>query len=240
VSTSGARSFIDMNIPGENSIRNLKEAEWYWIEKAILSHYGQRLKPSGIAVYNGLAFFANSETGNCFPSHDTLAELVGIGKRTVRRKLKQLAALGLIKAEKRRGSSLYHLLKPGSRMSPREDKRAPAEWTPGPPNNNYRTRINKLNIDSKNFQKFDASTFMGFKPKTREEVLALDLAQGLDDHKGLPLYLSYSRKFPEALLRRVLSEVKAMPAKQIKKSRGALFNYLIQKHAKETSHHPGD
>lgn len=227
-------------MPGKIPTRNLKEAEWYWIEKAILSHYGKSLKPSGIAVYNGLAFFANTETGTCFPSHEVLAELVCIGKRTVRRKLKQLAALGLIKAEKRKGSSLYHLLKPSPFMSPREDKKDPAERTPGPLNNNYRTRINKHNIDSKKSRKFGFSPHKEFKPKTREEVLALDLAQGLDDLKGLPLYLSYSRKFPEALLRRTLSEVKAMPAKQIKKSRGALFNYLIQKHAKETSYYSGD
>jgi DNA-binding transcriptional ArsR family regulator len=237
---SGVRNFTDMDKPEKIPTRNLKEAEWYWIEKAILSHYGKRLKPSGIAVYNGLAFFANTATGTCFPSHDSLAELVGVGKRTVRRQLKQLAALGLIKAEKRRGSSLYHLLKQGPHMSPKGDKRDPAEWTPGPPNNSYRTRINKLNIDSKNFRLFGSSSLKEFKPKTREEVLALDLAQGLDDPKGLLLYLSYSRKFPEAMLRRTLSEVKALPEKQIKKSRGALFNYLIQKHAKETSHHLGD
>jgi hypothetical protein len=60
--------------------------------------------------------------------------------------------------------------------------------------------------------------------------LALDLARGLDDLKGLRLYLHYAKKYPEGALRRALSEARAVPANQIKKSRGALFNHLIKKY----------
>jgi DNA-binding transcriptional MocR family regulator len=229
-----------MNTSGKVSIRNLRKAEWYWIDKNILRQYGKLLKPTGIAVYNGLAFFANAESHTCFPSQEALGGLVGASKRTVRRHLQQMEALGLIKTEKRRGTSLYHLLSPGTILSPREDKSDPGEWSPAPPNKNNRTRITKQNIDNKDFRKFDSPVFKGFKPQTREEVLALDLAQGLDDPKGLPLYLSLSRKLPESLLRQKFSEVRAIPTKQIKKSRGALFNFLIQRHAKYPSHHPGN
>ena len=76
---------------------------------------------------------------------------------------------------------------------------------------------------------------MAFKPKTREELLALDLARGLDDLPALPLYLSYARKYPEFVLRKTLTEVRSIPAKKIKKSRGAFFNYLIQKNGQKAA-----
>ena len=41
-----------------------------------------------------------------------------------------------------------------------------------------------------------------FKPRTREELLALDLAEGLNDRKSLPTYLTYARRYPEGFLRR--------------------------------------
>lgn len=79
-----------------------------------------------------------------------------------------------------------------------------------------------------------------FKPTSREELLALDLAVALDDPRGLPLYLSYARRFPESFLRQVLGEVKEMPSERIKKSRAALFNHLVHKYAQTTNQNPGD
>ena len=67
---------------------------------------------------------------------------------------------------------------------------------------------------------------------TREELLAYDLSQALNDRNGLALYLSYSKRFPESLLRQTLGEVMEIPQEMIKKSRAALFNYLISKHDK--------
>jgi hypothetical protein len=79
----------------------------------------------------------------------------------------------------------------------------------------------------------------GCKPKTREELLALDLAHGLDDFEGFPLYLSCAGKYPETLLRSLLGQVKEVAQEKIKKSRGALFNYLLQKHVEKNHKHPG-
>ena len=94
---------------------------------------------------------------------------------------------------------------------------------------------NDIDINRKSIFDSNFSTFEGFKPKSRRERLALDLAEALNDHKGLALYLSYSKRYPESLLRRVLGEVKEIPDEKIKKSRGALFNHLIQKYAQKTS-----
>jgi hypothetical protein len=71
--------------------------------------------------------------------------------------------------------------------------------------------------------------------QSKSTELAMDIATALGDHKNLALYISYSRRYPVSLLRRVLGEVKEIPSEKIKKSRGALFNYLVQKYAKKTS-----
>lgn len=70
---------------------------------------------------------------------------------------------------------------------------------------------------------------------TKEELLARDLAAGLDDKANLGFYLSVCRKYPERVLRGIYSQVKEIPLNKIRKSRGALFNYLIQKHDKKNS-----
>ena len=86
-------------------------------------------------------------------------------------------------------------------------------------------------IDSKNSR----DSLLRTAKQSKSTELAMDIATALGDHKNLALYISYSRKYPVWLLRRVLDEVKGIPSEKIKKSRGALFNYLVQKYAKEDS-----
>jgi hypothetical protein len=76
---------------------------------------------------------------------------------------------------------------------------------------------------------------MNFKPKNEKEVLALDLASKLSDLANLRLYLSYAYKYPESLLRKALGDVMEVPIGKIRKTRGALFNHLVQKYAKDNS-----
>ena len=64
-----------------------------------------------------------------------------------------------------------------------------------------------------------------------KKPLALDLADELNDRKNLSLYLRYTRKYPESFLRRVLGEVKEIPFERIKKSKAAIFSYLVKKYA---------
>lgn len=74
--------------------------------------------------------------------------------------------------------------------------------------------------------------FTGIGASVRQELLAQELAKGLNDAAGINLYRSYSAKYPEWLLRKVLAEVQAIPPERITKGRGALFNYLVQHYAK--------
>jgi len=220
----------------KSEVRDFKNGDWYWINKKVLQLHSRCLKASGIAVYNALASFTNSKTQTCFPTQRAIAELVGISKRTVIRRIKELQKLGLIDVEKRSGRCLYRLLKPKvTEKTQGSDKKDTREVTPLHTNNNYITRnINNIVNGDKRIFNFKAF-FKGFKPKTREELLALDIARELNDLKSLPVYLSYARKYPEFLLRKLLAEVKDMPLNKIKKGRAALFNYLVKKYASKNS-----
>lgn len=90
--------------------------------------------------------------------------------------------------------------------------------------------MDNLNIENNNSKKF--------RPETREEILGIDLAIGLNDQKNLPLYLSYAKKYPEHFLRRIMGTVREIPDDKIRKSRGALFSYIVKKNAqKNTENH---
>ena len=219
-------------------IRDLRNGDWYWIHKAVINDYTQKVGATGVIVYSFLASLANNRQ-SCFPSQKYIAGKLGYSRATVNRALQRLEENGLIRIEKRsRYHCIYHLLKvrcqaleklgDETQMSHRGNSGVIYFDT----NDNKRTR-NINNIDIKNSNK----SLREFKPKTREELLALDLADALNDHKALALYLSYARRFPESLLRRALGEAKEIPIEQIKKSRAALFNYLIQKYAQNHKDH---
>jgi len=70
-------------------------------------------------------------------------------------------------------------------------------------------------------------------PATPKEELALELALTLHDRKGLPFYRHCVSEYPEAFLRSKLARVMKTPEPQIKKSRGALFNFLVRQPAAE-------
>jgi hypothetical protein len=91
-------------------------------------------------------------------------------------------------------------------------------------------------IDSKN----SPDSLLRTAEQSKSTELAMDIATALGDYKNLALYISYSRRYPVSLLRKVLGEVKEIPPEKIKKSRGALFNYLVQKYAKEYPQNPSN
>ena len=219
-----------MGNTAKNKIRDLREGNWYWINRDVLYTYGRKLKASGIAVYNALVSFANPKTQSCFPTQKVLAEITGLSRRTVLRKIKLLKELGLVKVERKRGSCVYHLLEADVTEKAQPcDKNDTSCVIKDHTNNNKLTRININNNVSKKILNFSSK---GFAPKPKEELLALDLADELNDRKNLSLYLHYARCYPESFLRRVLGEVKEIPIERIKKSKAALFTYLVKKYAK--------
>jgi len=66
--------------------------------------------------------------------------------------------------------------------------------------------------------------------KGREDRLAVDLAEALDDLDGLPFYRSCVKRYPEQLLWQTFSQVMEVPEQKIKKNRAALFNHLVHRY----------
>jgi len=60
-----------------------------------------------------------------------------------------------------------------------------------------------------------------------EIKLANELAETLKDREALPFYLSLTRKYQEGHLRQILAKVMSIEETKIRKTRGALFTYLI-------------
>jgi len=109
----------------------------------------------------------------------------------------------------------------------------------GPNDNTIKKDILKNDIDGKDFLESNSTASKRFRPRDRQQLLALDLANELNDRKGLALYLCYTKRYPEQLLRQTLSEVKQLPSHKVKKSRAALFNHLIQQYDQKEPQNPG-
>jgi DNA replication protein DnaD len=91
-------------------VRDLRNGDWYWINKVLLEEYGEKIKPIGIAIYNCLAAHANQE-GFCFPSHKHIANKIGASISSVQRGIRQLIKLNLVRKGRQRYHNLYYLLK---------------------------------------------------------------------------------------------------------------------------------
>lgn len=215
----------------ENKVRDVRNGNWYWTHRRILKEYSKKIGATGILVYNFLASLADRSQA-CFPSQKYIAESLGYSRATVNRAIKTLEKNGLIRIKKRdRYHLTYFLVEPRCKVSETQMsniRNSDVNWMNT--NNNKLTRnINNIDRGNKNFLNFNS--FKGFKPKTRQELLAQDLAKELNDYKNLPLYLYHCRKYPEPLIRKALGEVKETPPERIKKSKAALFNYLVKKYA---------
>lgn len=68
---------------------------------------------------------------------------------------------------------------------------------------------------------------MNQKYEPHEIKVANEIAETLKDRDALPYYLTLTRKYHEHYLRQVLAKVMSIDEKQIRKTRGALFTYLV-------------
>jgi len=70
---------------------------------------------------------------------------------------------------------------------------------------------------------------------TKENKLARELAEALNDTESLQAYTQFVEKYSEAFLRKIQAKVLAIPEHKIRKSRGALFTFLIKQHEQNHS-----
>ena len=138
----------------ENKIRNLGNGHWYWISRAVLKRYGQILKSSGLAVYNVLASYANSNSQTCFPAQKTIADRIGLCRETVNRKVKLLREYRLVRVKRLRGRCLYFLLRPNVILNHmRCDGRITRCVTRNHINNKKEIKLNNKNNGNDGFNK---------------------------------------------------------------------------------------
>lgn len=73
----------------------------------------ERLGAYDIAVYVGLVMHAETSTGKCWPSADTLASYINGGAKSVRRSIRVLQDTGYIRLERQAGkANVYYVLAP--------------------------------------------------------------------------------------------------------------------------------
>jgi len=70
-----------------------------------------------------------------------------------------------------------------------------------------------------------------------ESKLAYELANALNDRESLALYATFTQKYQEAFLRKILQRVMSVPDNKIKRTRGALFTYLVNQYGTNHSRH---
>ena len=64
-----------------------------------------------------------------------------------------------------------------------------------------------------------------------EIKLAYEIADTLKDRDSITMHLKYVRKYKEEFLRKILAKVMTIDESKIKKTRGALYTFLINQNA---------
>ena len=77
-----------------------------------------------------------------------------------------------------------------------------------------------------------------WKPQTKSEYLAQMIAEAFNDQDKLSMYLVYCKKYPSHIIERAYADARAVPAEQIKKSRAAIFFFLVKTYAHQSPDHP--
>ena len=72
-----------------------------------------------------------------------------------------------------------------------------------------------------------------FEPKSNTDKLALEIAQSFNDEKHLPMYRFFIEKYGAELVKDAFKKVDSIPSEKIKKSKVALFIYLLRKYARK-------
>ena len=65
-----------------------------------------------------------------------------------------------------------------------------------------------------------------------ERKLANEIADTLNDRDSITLHLQYVRRYKEDYLRKILNKVMSLPESSIRKSRAALYTFLINQAGK--------
>lgn len=175
-----------------------------------------------------LSTFMDAE-GRCFPSQEALARAMGISRAAVSKRMKTLLTfrwqeMPLVSATKSRGgqgkfeNTIYTIL-PQSSLGIFDNKKNRANHVNA--SHVAGVHTNKSQTDNKNT--------VTERRIPRVDPLARQLAQDMSDTRNLPYYVKAVQRLPASVLLRARGEV--LEERNIRKSRGAMFAYLVKKHA---------
>ena len=68
-----------------------------------------------------------------------------------------------------------------------------------------------------------------------EVKLANEIAETLKDRDSIALFLTYTRKYKEKFLKDILAKVMSIDELKIRRSRGALFTFLVNQHGAQSN-----
>lgn len=231
-----ARSQAHTNMAEEskrNDSRSMKHGKWYWVDKTVIQERARKDGLLTIAVYHFLASMAD-ENQTCYPSQKYVAKKMGCSRGSVNRAIKRLAEDKLISMWKTSGKrTVYHLLPVGLSINGTGVSGMSTPDVSGDDtNNNKGTRSNNNEVVPvhKTYNATDEPDSVT-EIQSKQELLARDIAEALGDHDHFSIYLSCAERYTESFLRRVLAETKLTPDRKIRKSRAALFNFLINHYA---------
>ncbi len=214
-------------------MRKIKKEDsdrWMTIPKVLFRSHSSMLGINGIAIYCLLAAYEDNEHKSKLNFHK-ISQKLDCRNSEVVRTLHMLEDLHLIRSEPVNNKTKYYRLL----------------WVPhwgklvGKKSKTYRI---EYSINKKYDNDIDGTInrliFKTNMNQDEETQFAYELAEALDDKEAIQMYLSYVHRFSESLLREMLTKVLSIPDNKIRKTRGALFNYLMQQHATKTKYYSRD
>ena len=65
------------------------------------------------------------------------------------------------------------------------------------------------------------------------EALAEEIARGLQEPDSIRMFRALIQRYPEDIILRAYEETLGYPVAKIRKSRGAIFNFLLKKYGRQ-------
>lgn len=198
-------------------IRRIEDGKWYWIKKKAAQDFVPKVGFLAMCVYHLLASMVD-EKQKCFPSQQYIAEHLGCSRASISRAIHSLKTEGLVSVSKGASNhAIYCLLKIRGSTDATEMSHGSKKDTSSMDTNNTKL-INDSVVSASQKQPFG-----------KEELLAREIAETVCDARA-DKFLPIVKRYDEPFIREILSQIKT--TKTIKKSRIALFFYLVKYYAK--------
>ncbi|MEI6022473.1 MAG: helix-turn-helix domain-containing protein [bacterium] len=85
-----------------NELKNKNDKGWFKLDRSIVDNVAKHLHPLVFSMFVVLRRYSNDFTDEVFPSHEKIAELLGITRKSVQRNIHILEDFGLIRKQKYR------------------------------------------------------------------------------------------------------------------------------------------